>query len=182
MAVAATAKRWTLEEVHRLPDDGNKYELVRGELFVTPPPSDTHETVHARLNHVLVPYVQAQGLGLVYAGTPCVRRKGSEVLPDLTVRALAPGVKNAHEKAPTPLLVVEVLSRTTRRRDLDQKRRFYMEDARVPEYWAVDPVGRTVRVIRPGHDDRVADRVLVWQPAGATVPLSVDVPALFADL
>jgi Uma2 family endonuclease len=41
MVVAIKTKRWTLAEVHRLPDDGNKYELVRGELFVTPPPTDT---------------------------------------------------------------------------------------------------------------------------------------------
>ena len=182
MAVSTTTKRWTLEEVHRLPDDGNKYELVRGELFVTPPPGDRHETVHARLNHVLVPYVEAQRLGLVYAGTPCVRRKGSEVLPDLTVRALAPGVENDHENAPTPLLVVEILSGSTRRRDLDQKRAFYMEDARVPEYWAVDPIGRNVRVIRPGQEDRVEDRVLRWHPAGATAPLEIEVGALFVGL
>jgi len=178
--VSTTTKRWTLEEVHSLPDDGNKYELVRGELFVTPPPNHGHETVHARLNHVLVPYVQAQKLGLVYAGTPCVRRKGSEVLPDLTVRVPAPHVHNDHENAPTPLLVIEVLSGSTRRRDLEQKRLFYMEDAQVPEYWAVDPVSRTVRVIRPGHPDRVEDRELRWHPAGAAVPLDVDVPALFS--
>ncbi len=49
MHVATKTKVWTLEEVHSLPDDGNKYELVRGELFVTPPPGGTHETILARL-------------------------------------------------------------------------------------------------------------------------------------
>ena len=47
-------RAWTLEEVHRLPDDGNKYELVRGELFVTPATVD-HETIIARLARVLEP-------------------------------------------------------------------------------------------------------------------------------
>ena len=59
-------KRWTLEEVHNLPDDGNKYELVRGELFVTPPPTDDHETIAARLARMLDPFVAANGLGMLY--------------------------------------------------------------------------------------------------------------------
>jgi Uma2 family endonuclease len=63
MAVATVVKKWTLEEVHRLPDDGNKYELVRGELFVTPPPGERHETILAQLTAILVPYVHEHGLG-----------------------------------------------------------------------------------------------------------------------
>src|SRR3569623_1454169 len=66
MFMVATVKRWTLEEVHSLPEDGNKYELVRGELIVTPPPNEDHETIAARLSRVLDPYVEAQGLGFVY--------------------------------------------------------------------------------------------------------------------
>ena len=58
-------KRWTLEELHSLPDDGNKYELVRGDLFVTPPPSEEHETILARLHALLIPYVAANALGMV---------------------------------------------------------------------------------------------------------------------
>ena len=57
-------KKWTLEELHSLPDDGNKYELIRGQLFVTPPPTDAHETICARLHRLLDPYVAANGLGL----------------------------------------------------------------------------------------------------------------------
>ena len=67
MHMATKTKVWTLEEVHSLPDDGNKYELVRGELFVTPPPpGGTHETILARLSRILDPYVESQKLGLVF--------------------------------------------------------------------------------------------------------------------
>ena len=66
MAMSMPAKAWTLEEVHRLPDDGNKYELIRGELFVTPPPSVDHEEVLARLSAILTAYVERHGLGRVY--------------------------------------------------------------------------------------------------------------------
>jgi len=50
MAVGMQVKRWTLQELHSLPDDGNRYELIDGELFVTPPPTDAHETIAARLS------------------------------------------------------------------------------------------------------------------------------------
>ena len=66
MHMATQVKRWTLEELHSLPDDGNKYELIHGELFVTPPPNDDHETILARLTRILDRYVEANGLGQVY--------------------------------------------------------------------------------------------------------------------
>ncbi|HEY2165322.1 MAG TPA: Uma2 family endonuclease, partial [Gemmatimonadaceae bacterium] len=90
MEMATKLKRWTLDEVHSLPDDGNKYELVRGELFVTPPPSDDHETILARLTGVLSPYVEAHRLGLVYHPRAVMRYRGSEVEPDLMVRQPSP--------------------------------------------------------------------------------------------
>ena len=76
MHMATNLKRWTLEELHRLPDDGNKYELVRGDLFVTPPPNDGHETILARLTAVLTPYVLAQQLGLIYHPRSVLRFEG----------------------------------------------------------------------------------------------------------
>ena len=64
--MATETKQWTLAELHRLPDDGNTYELVRGVLFVTPAPTPPHQTIDARLNALLTPYVIQQRLGYVY--------------------------------------------------------------------------------------------------------------------
>jgi Uma2 family endonuclease len=86
MAMPATTKRWTLEEVHSLPDDGNKYELIHEELYVTPPSSPGHDTTIARLTTLLVPYVVRNDLGLVYHPRSVIRWRGSEVEPDLMVR------------------------------------------------------------------------------------------------
>ena len=55
MPMATETKYWTLEEVHSLPDDGNKYELARGDLFVTPAPTNEHETVISALHSLLEP-------------------------------------------------------------------------------------------------------------------------------
>jgi Uma2 family endonuclease len=180
MAVATVVKKWTLEEVHRLPDDGNTYELVRGELFVTPPPGERHETILAKLTAILVPYVQEHGLGLVYRPKSVVRFEGSQVEPDLMVRKQHPdprGDDSDWDRAPMPELVVEVISPVTRRRDLNQKKELYL-DAGVPEYWVMDPEARTLTIFTRAVSAVVHDRI-TWTPAGAASPLSFDISELF---
>jgi Uma2 family endonuclease len=179
MHMPDTMGSWTLDEVHRLPDDGNRYELVRGELFVTPPPSVGHEGLVAILNSLLVPYVQENGLGLVHHPRAVIRDHGSEVEPDLMVRPEAERIPEQWELLPRPILVVEVTSGCTRRRDLLQKRTFYL-DIGVAEYWIVDGRERSVRVVRPASDDVNVVQTLTWSPVGARRPLVIDLPALFA--
>ncbi len=179
MEMATKLKRWTLDEVHRLPDDGNKYELVRGDLFVTPPPTDDHETIAARLATALTPYVKAQRLGLVYRPRAVLRFEKSEVEPDLMVRQPSPRKHTAWERAPRPILIVEVFSDSTRRRDLTDKRQLYA-DAHVAEYWMVDPEERVVTVVRAGHADQVVSELLTWTPVGADGPLEIRLAELFA--
>ena len=177
MAVSAV-RSWTLQDLERMPDDGNKYEVVRGELFVTPAPSYWHQLIVARLAQLLTPYVLEHKLGMVFQARSIVRRRGSETEPDLYVSEIAP--QRNWSDAPTPLLVVEVHSHSTRRRDLNQKRAFYMEDAGVPEYWMVDRESRSIRIVRPNGDDAVASERMTWHPAGASRALEFAVGQLFA--
>jgi len=182
MAVPIAArKRWTLRELHSLPDDGNTYELIHGELFVTPPPTDEHETIAAVLTRMLDPFVARNGLGLIYRPKAVFRYRGSEVEPDLMVRARAPRrIRNDWERAPKPILIVEVLSPSTRRRDVEHKREFYMS-IRIPEYWFVDPEARSITSVRPGKDDIVSLEQLVWNPAGCAERFTLDVGQLFVQ-
>lgn len=185
MAVSVASKRWTLEEVHSLPDDGNKYELIHGELFVTPPPTDEHETIAARLSRILDPYVAANRLGYVYHPRAVFRIKHgrknvSEVEPDLMVRQPDRNIGTKWEKAPKPSLIVEVASPSTRRRDREHKRDFYLESA-IPEYWAIDGDSRSVTVYRPGRPVQIETDTLVWAPAGAPKPLRIHIASLFDD-
>ncbi len=176
MHMATQAKRWTLAELHRLPDDGNKYELVRGELFVTPTPSVTHETILVRLTDILALFVAANDLGKVFHPRAVVRFEGSEVEPDLMVRRPHPDLD--WDDAPTPILVVEVLSGATRRRDLGDKRQLYMA-AGVPEYWIVDPHAKSVLVVRAGESDCRMATELTWTPTGARQSLVIEVSTIF---
>ena len=166
MRMAPTTKQWTLEELHSLPDDGNKYEIIDGELFVTPPPNADHETILARLTRLLEPYVAAQELGFVYHPRAVLRIAGSEVEPDLMVRRPPARKGTDWSDLPLPILIVEVLSPSTRRRDRQHKRDFYLAQG-IPEYWIVDPEREAVTVVRPDHDDRTVDDALVWHPASA---------------
>ena len=180
MAVA-THLDWTLEQLHRLPDDGNKYELVRGELFVTPPPSEEHEFITARLSRIIDPYVARHRLGHVLRPRAVVRLQGSEVEPDLMVRAASPRGARDWDQAPLPILVVEVLSPTTRRRDLNQKKGFYL-DAGVPEYWVVDAESRTITVMHPDTSIVIRESdTLRWTPLKDADPLTLHVVEVFDD-
>ena len=161
-----------------MPDDGNKYELLHGELFVTPAPTIQHQVIIARLARILEPYVAGNGLGLVFQARAVVRFAGNEAEPDLYVNQYRGQAR--WDDAPTPSLVVEGLSDSTRQRDLDQKRRFYLDEVRVPEYWIIDPEARSVRVTRAGQDDSTTAASLSWHPVGATHALAFEVAALFA--
>lgn len=178
MHMATETKPWTLEELHRLPDDGNKYELVRGELFVTPPPSEAHENILARLTPLLDPFVAANGLGMVYHPRSVMRFDGSEVEPDLMVRQPRGPRDKDWDGAPTPILIVEVVSGSTSRRDQLQKRDLYI-DAGVEEYWIVDPERETIRTLRAGRADQTSTEELTWSPSGAASSLTVNLHYVF---
>lgn len=176
MAMASAQRYWTLEELHALPDDGNKYELIHGELFVSPSPAPRHEVILARLREILMPYVKREKLGLVLA-RGAMRRTDSEVEPDLTVLHVDAGLE--WEAMPLPSLVVEAHSPRSRKYDAGKKRGFYLELV-IPEYWMIDGERRVITVVRPGEKDRVVTDSLTWHPPGAREPLVFSIAELFA--
>jgi Uma2 family endonuclease len=88
------------------------------------------------------------------------------------------GDERSWDNAPMPILIVEVFSASTRRRDQNQKKRLY-RDARIAEYWMVDPEGRAVTVVEPESADRIVRDVLTWSPPESLSPLEIRVPDLF---
>jgi len=146
MAMPLDNHRWTLDQVHALPDDGNRYELLDGVLLVTPAPSPRQEFIAARLARFLDPFVARHGLGLVLRPQAVFRiARDLELSPDLQVRVPLESDSVDWEHVPVPSLVVEVLSPGTFRRDRVVKRSCYL-DAGIDEYWIVDGIARTVTV------------------------------------
>jgi Uma2 family endonuclease len=147
MTTSKPKVRLTYEDYCQLPDDGRRYEVIDGELYVAPAPDIPQQRVSR--NTFLLVWPTAGQLGeLFYA--PCdVIFSDEDVLlqPDLIFVAHDRSeivTQRALEGAPT--LVVEVLSPSTRRRDLDLKRRRYAYYG-VLEYWQADPATRTMRVL-----------------------------------
>jgi Uma2 family endonuclease len=126
---------FTADDLDSLPDDGQRYELVDGELLVTPSPRMIHQVAVLELAHVLRAAVPA-GLRVLVAPMDVRLSMRLQVQPDVLV--IHDGPLDVPRVEEVPLLVVEVLSRTTRSRDLVTKRRAY-EGAGIPSYWLVDP-------------------------------------------
>lgn len=169
---------WTRADLDRFPDDGNRYEIVDGELFVTPPPSEIHEAIAAWLSARLTLFVTAHGLGVVHRPRAVIVAGDSIVEPDLMVRPIQETYAG-WEYAPSPILVVEILSSSTRRRDTIEKREFYANQG-IPDYWIVDRFSRTV-IRYAGGTETTERSTLEWQPHGAPVPMRIDLSQLWAD-
>ncbi len=158
-----------------------RYELIDGELLVSPGPRWAHQWIVMELLLRLSPYVDQHGLGDVLMAPAAVRLTPSTtVQPDLfVVPPLAGGGRDWHD-VEALALVVEVLSPRTARDDRGTKRAFYAARG-VPQYWVADYAARRVEVSRPGRADvEFYDSELAWRPAGVHDPLVIDVAALFA--
>ena len=171
--------RWTRDQVLNLPGDGNRYELVDGELVVTPAPTWHHQRVLAAILRVIDPYLEAGGFGhVLWSPADLELESGQLTQPDIFVLP-GSGPVQRWEEAPRPLLVIEALSPSTARYDRGLKRRFYQR-AGVPEYWIVDIDARVVERWRP-DDSRpeVLDATLEWAPLEGVPALVIAVPSLF---
>lgn len=172
---------WTAAQAIALPWDGNRYEVLDGELFVTPAPTWRHQTAIEQLFPRLHAFVAARGLGWAkLSPADIVFSDRRLVQPDIfVVPARAGGAPSGWTDVTSLLLAVEVLSPSTARADRHRKRLIY-QDQGVPEYWIIDPEARLVERWRP-TDTRPEQLVdtLVWQPDPVVPALQVDLPAYF---
>jgi Uma2 family endonuclease len=175
---------WTAEMVRALPDDGNRYEVIDGELFVTPAPSWRHGDAVLALIERLLPYLREHRIGHLKITPQDVEfDERNMVEPDLFVVPLVEGRRPIRwEDVRRLLLAVEVLSPGTARADRLRKRALYQREG-VPEYWIVDADARVVERWRRGESrPEVLDEALVWHPDPGSDPLTLELPALFAEV
>ncbi len=174
---------YTADMVRAMPDDGNRYEAVHGELLVTPAPRLWHQEIVGRLYVVLRQYLEEHRIGHLFQ-SPADISWGDDTLvqPDLFVTDLEQARTLDWREIKTLLLVIEVLSPSTARYDRFTKRRLYQE-VHIPAYWIVDPDTQFVEVWTP-HDElpQVERERAVWHLAGAAGPLTVDLGELFRPL
>jgi Uma2 family endonuclease len=175
---------WTVDMLGMLPDDGKRYEIIDGELFVTPAPSPAHQRAVGALYRRLYAYLEGSTAGEVLFSPADVRAgPRTSVQPDLFV------VRGSERIGPhgwpdlnSLLVTAEVLSPSTARADRTAKRRLYQREG-VSEYWLVDLDSRLVERWRPGDErPEILGDTLEWRIEGAVEPLIIDVPALFAEV
>jgi Uma2 family endonuclease len=137
----------TYEDYVLLPNDRNRYEILEGELTVTPAPSTKHQTASGNLFVLLAHYIKERDLGkLFHAPIDLILESTSVLQPDLLFVSKARQhiiTERAIEGAPD--LVVEILSPTTSRTDRVTKAQIYARHA-VPAYWIVDPDQEAIEI------------------------------------
>jgi Uma2 family endonuclease len=135
-------------------DDGVRRELIDGTIFVTPSPANRHQTLSLRLTLALGNHLEAhseQGT-LFVARFDVVMTPYDVVEPDLlVVLGDQHDILTDKNVRGAPGLVVEILSPSTRKRDLTMKRQLFDREG-VREYWIVDPDRNSIAVYRRGDD------------------------------
>lgn len=147
-AAKTEALAFTYEDYRHLPDDGKRYEIIEGDLFMSPSPSTRHQNISLAVAVKLFTFVKDHRLGRVLEAPYDVVLSEHDVLrPDLLF------VSNAHlsrvkeeNLQGAPDLIVEILSPATRERDTTVKRKLYARFG-VQEYWIVDPEAETIEVL-----------------------------------
>lgn len=182
-STAIPSGEWTYERYVEL-DDDQCYEIIDGELLMTPAPGTRHQIIAARLFSRLDRFVDERALGLVlFAPTDIVLSDQRVVQPDVlfvsTERSQIIRDRAIHG---APDLVAEVLSPGSLHRDRHLKQPLY-EEAGVREYWIVDPANRAIEVFTLTVDGYALASIAAESgqvTSGVLEGLIVDVEDVFA--
>lgn len=143
-----TTTQLTYHDYMLLPDDGKRYEIIEGDLCMTPAPVTRHQIIVGRLLHSLLTYLETHPVGIVLTAPCDVLLSNTDIVqPDVLYVHNNSKARVAEQNVQGPPdMVVEVLSPSTAARDRDLKRKRY-EYFGVQEYWLVDPDHNTLEIL-----------------------------------
>ena len=180
----AVDPRVSYAELAQWPDDGRRYELYDGEAIVIPAPNWRHQRIIQNVLSVLAAYERRFGGGVVISPFDIVLSEYDVLQPDVVYfgaakRALLNPLEAAYV---VPDLAVEVVSRSTERRDRGRKMELLARYG-LPEYWLIDPGGALeIRVNRTGTELIAAGVFESGEVASPTLSgLSIHIARLFED-
>jgi Uma2 family endonuclease len=147
LALRSHDANWNRELWERLPDDGNRYEVIAGVLYMTTAPSNAHQWILRLIFLSLFQQLDSQGQGVTLWAPIGLFMPGCDpVQPDLLfIRADDRAMLQGQHIFGVPALLVEVLSPSNPRQDTEIKLAAYAR-AGVPEYWIARPVERDLVV------------------------------------
>ncbi len=168
-----------------LPDDGQRYEIIDGELFVTPGPGEFHQDIVGELYARLREYLKGRATGKAMVSPADVRRgdrSRNRVQPDVLVVRLSEGKRPAYPyDLHDLLLAVEVVSPSNPILDYQVKRDLYLRED-VGEYWVINPEARNVSRWRDRDDPgEVLSKTVTWNLEGMPTPFVLDLEEFFTD-
>ncbi len=139
----------TIDDLEAMPEDGNRYEIIEGELFVSRSPGLPHQIVSGNLHYQLMLYLDRNPIGRIVATPGLVFDRFSGVVPDLVCYSHQRGaeiIANDRLNA-APEIVIEILSpgRQNISRDRVSKRQLYAKFG-VKEYWIVDSRNQAIEM------------------------------------
>lgn len=138
---------WTETDYFPLSEQGRIVELSDGNVEVSPVPTDFHQLILGRLFALLFAFVNTHKLGQVrFAPLPTRLWPGKVREPDLIYMSAA-HADRIRKYWGVPDLAVEVISEGTEYKDREIKRGEYAQ-AGIPEYWIIDPLSRTIELLR----------------------------------
>jgi Uma2 family endonuclease len=152
-----TARKFTSSDLASMPDDdGNRYEIIEGDLYVSKLPSVEHQYVCSRLVGFLADWSEEGGTGIALISPGLVFSEDDDVGPDVvwvSHERMTGSLDKAGHFTRAPELVVEVLSPGKRNEYRDRQAKLKLYSRRgVTEYWIIDPLRRFVEVYRREGD------------------------------
>jgi Uma2 family endonuclease len=173
---------FTAADLATMPDDGQRYEVVCGELLVTPAPGARHQVIVTRLVLELGDHLKAHGLASQLLTGPADITFADDTLlePDLLVADTAAALRSGKWTDVTTLfLVIEVISPSTRHNDRTIKRLAYQRHG-VPHYWIVDPDQQQVELWTPDATAAIIARDrMEWRHPALDHECTIDLVRLF---
>jgi Uma2 family endonuclease len=175
MVVVRGPEKFKAADIWATPDDGKRYEVIDGDLYVTPSPAWGHQLVVTNLLVVLANHIKRHGLGkIVPAPTGVVLDEETAVEPDIVfISREREQIISARGVEGPPDLVVEVLSPSTQSTDRTVKMHRYAA-AGIPHYWLASTSAPAIEVYRLGEDG--------YELVGIFGPGTTFRPELFPDL
>ena len=141
----------TVEDLEAMPEDGNRYEVIEGELFVSRAPALPHQLISGNIFAYLWNYLAINPIGRVVATPGLVFDQHSGVIPDLVffTHGRDEEIVSAGRLVAAPDIVIEILSpgHENSSRDRVAKRQLYAKHS-VKEYWIVDAENRALEIYR----------------------------------